>query len=65
MTDISYGKVEDYTDQEYPGLVAEKFDKQVKKQYLKEEKAEVKPKEVFVNFKEPKKDKKKKKRKNK
>tara|TARA_R110002072_G_scaffold225_3_gene1690 strand:+ start:1434 stop:1664 length:231 start_codon:yes stop_codon:yes gene_type:complete len=49
-----YGTVDDYMDQEYPGLVAEKFDKNVKKQFKKETVPVVKPKEVFVNFKNPK-----------
>ena len=49
-----YGTVDDYMDQEYPGLVAEKFDKNVKKQFKKEIVPVVKPKEVFVNFKNPK-----------
>ena len=49
-----YGTVDDYMDQEYPGLVAEKFDTNVKKQFKKETVPVVKPKEVFVNFKNPK-----------
>ena len=55
-----YGKVHDFHDQEYPGLVAEKFDKAVKKQYKKEQIPEVKPKEIFKDFKDKKKKKNKK-----
>jgi hypothetical protein len=47
-------KVDNYEleDQERPGLVFEKFDKKVKKQFLKEQNPEVKPKDVFVGYKE-------------
>lgn len=49
-------KVENYEleDQERPGLVFEKFDKKVKKQFLKEQNPEVKPKDVFVGYKDQK-----------
>lgn len=45
-------KVDNYEleDQERPGLVFEKFDKKVKRQFLKEQNPEVKPKDVFVGY---------------
>ena len=45
----------DFQDQEKPGLVFEKFDKKVHKQFLKEQNPEVKPKDVFVGYKDTKK----------
>ncbi len=49
-------KVDNYEleDQERPGLVFEKFDKKVKRQFLKEQNPEVKPKDVFVGYKDQK-----------
>ena len=45
-------KVDNYEleDQERPGLVFEKFDKKVKRQFLKDQNPEVKPKDVFVGY---------------
>ena len=49
-------KVDNYEleDQERPGLVFEKFDKKVQRQFLKEQNPEVKPKDVFVGYQEKK-----------
>jgi hypothetical protein len=49
----------DYMDNETPGLINDKFNKKVKKQYIKDTIPNTKPKEIFgKNFKEPKKTKK-------
>jgi len=56
-----YETLNDYLDQEKPGLTAEKFDKKVKKQFHQEQNPEVKPKDIFEGFKDDKKKKNKKK----
>ncbi len=46
------------TDKERPGLTFEKFDKDVKRQYKKEENHEIKPHKIFEGYKKEKKGKK-------
>ena len=50
-----YDNNTDLLDKELPGLLNDKFNKKVQKQFIKETKPMVKPKEVFNEFKETKK----------
>lgn len=57
---MMYETLNDYLDQEKPGLTAEKFDKKVKKQFNETKNPVIKPKDIFEGFKEDKKKNKKK-----